>query len=456
MKVRFAPSPTGLLHVGNARQALVNWLFARAGGGCYLLRIDDTDAERSTPAFAQAIEEDLRWLGLEWDEKAVQSERLERYAAAAERLQAAGRLYACYETPEELGLKRKVALSAGRPPIYDRAALALSEAEKARLEAEGRRPHWRFRLLPGEVAWEDLVRGPVAFQAENLSDPVLLREDGRPLYTLTSVVDDLELGITHVIRGEDHVANTAVQVQLFEALSGLGGGLADDLDSSNGIAAVPAFGHLSLIAGAGGEALSKRLGSLSLAGLRASGLEAMTINCTLARLGTPDPIEPLPDLAALAAGFDIARFGRAMPKFDPADLELLNARLLHSLPFERVAARLPAGYDAALWEAVRPNLSRLAEAEAWLAICRGPVVPQIEDAAFAATAAGLLPPEPWDADTWGRWTAAVKQATGRKGKELFLPLRLALTGLDHGPELKALLPLIGRERAEARLSGKAA
>ncbi|HEY9549092.1 MAG TPA: glutamate--tRNA ligase, partial [Kiloniellaceae bacterium] len=277
MKVRFAPSPTGLLHVGNARQALVNWLFARAGGGAYLLRIDDTDAERSTPAFAQAIEEDLRWLGLDWDEKAVQSERLERYAAAAGRLKAAGRLYACYETPEELGLKRKVALSAGRPPIYDRAALALSEAEKARLEAEGRRPHWRFRLLPGEVAWEDLVRGPVAFQGENLSDPVLLREDGRPLYTLTSVVDDLELGITHVIRGEDHVANTAVQVQLFEALAGTGPG------------GVPAFGHLSLIAGAGGEALSKRLGSLSLAGLRAGGLEAMTINCTLARLGTPDP-----------------------------------------------------------------------------------------------------------------------------------------------------------------------
>jgi len=440
LKVRFAPSPTGLLHVGNARQALVNWLFARAGGGRYLLRIDDTDAERSTTEFARAIEEDLRWLGLDWDEKAVQSERLEHYAAAAGRLKRAGRLYACYETPEELGLKRKVALAAGRPPIYDRAALDLTDAEKARLEAEGRQPHWRFRLLAGEIAWDDLVRGPVAFQAENLSDPVLLRADGRPLYTLTSVVDDAELGITHVVRGEDHVANTAVQVQLFEAL---GGG-------------VPAFGHLSLIAGAGGEALSKRLGSLSLAGLRESGLEAMTVNGYLARLGTPDPIEPLPDLAALAAGFDLARFGRATPKFDPQELEQLNARLLHVLPFEQVAARLPAGFDAALWQAVRPNLTRLAEAEAWLAICRGPVVPQIEDAAFAETAAGLLPPEPWNQDTWGAWTAAVKQATGRKGKDLFRPLRLALTGLDHGPELKALLPLIGRQRAEARLCGKAA
>ncbi|GAB4374378.1 MAG: glutamate--tRNA ligase [Kiloniellaceae bacterium] len=444
VKVRFAPSPTGLLHVGNARQALVNWLFARARGGRFLLRIDDTDSERSTAAFAAAIETDLAWLGLDWDEKAVQSERLARYAAAAERLKAAGRLYACYETPEELGLKRKVALSAGRPPIYDRAALALSDAEKAALEAEGRRPHWRFKLVAGEIAWDDLVRGPVAFQAENLSDPVLVREDGRPLYTLTSVVDDIELEITHVLRGEDHVANTAVQVQLFQALA------------ADGLGAVPAFGHLALIAGAGGEALSKRLGSLSLASLRDSGLEAMTVNSYLARLGTPDPIEPFADLEALAARFDIARFGRATPKFDPAELEHLNARLLHGLPFAAVAARLPAGFDAGLWEAVRPNLTRLAEAEAWLAICRGPVVPQIEDPGFAAAAAELLPPEPWDETTWGSWTGAVKEATGRKGKALFLPLRLALTGLDHGPELKALLPLIGRERAAARLAGKAA
>ncbi len=440
LKVRFAPSPTGLLHVGNARQALINWLFARAQGGRYLLRIDDTDTERSTPEFAAAIERDLRWLGLDWDEKAVQSERLERYSAAAERLKAAGRLYACYETPEELGLKRKVALTAGRPPIYDRAALDLGEADKARLEAEGRRPHWRFKLAPGEIAWEDLVRGPASFQGENLSDPVLIREDGRPLYTLTSVVDDIELAVTHVLRGEDHVANTAVQVQLFQALGGQ----------------VPAFGHLSLIAGAGGESLSKRLGSLSLASLRESGLEAMTLNCYLARLGTPDPVEPFTDLDSLAKDFDLSRFGRATPKFDPAELEHLNARLLHITPFEAVAERLPQGFDAALWEAVRPNLTRLAEAAVWQNICRGPVIPQIEEADFARQAAELLPPEPWDETTWGAWTGAVKAATGRKGKPLFLPLRLALTGLDHGPELKALLPLIGRERAEARLAGKTA
>jgi glutamyl-tRNA synthetase len=269
---------------------------------------------------------------------------------------------------------------------------------------------------------------------------VLIREDGRPLYTLTSVVDDIELAVTHILRGEDHVANTAVQIQLFEALAG---------DR-------PAFGHLSLIAGSGGESLSKRLGSLSLASLRESGLEPMTLNSYLARLGTPDPMEPFPDLATLAEGFDLSRFGRATPKFDPKELEHLNARLLHDTPFEAVAARLPAGFDAALWEAVRPNLTHLAEATAWLAICRGPVAPLIEDADFARRAAELLPPEPWDETTWGAWTASVKQVTGRKGKALFLPLRQALTGLDHGPELKALLPLIGRARAEARLAGKAA
>ena len=440
MKLRFAPSPTGLIHVGNLRQALVNWLYARARGGRFLLRIDDTDSERSTAEYATAIEEDLAWLGLTWDEKAVQSQRLNRYAAAAKRLKQAGRLYACYETPEELGLKRKVALSAGRPPIYDRAALALSDDETAALEAEGRRPHWRFKLDHSAIAWEDLIRGSVAFEGENLSDPVLIREDGRPLYTLTSVVDDIELEVTHILRGEDHVANTAVQVQLFAAL---GGG-------------VPVFGHLSLIAGAGGETLSKRLGTLSVAALRAQGLEAMTLTCYLARLGTPDPVEALQSLDALVAGFDLSRFGRATPKFDPRDLEHLNARIIHGMAFETAAARLPEGFDAALWEAVRPNLTWLSEARVWQTICRGPVAPVIADAAFARQAAELLPPEPWDETTWQAWTGAVKAATGAKGKALFLPLRQALTGLDHGPELKALLPLIGRARALARLSGESA
>lgn len=439
-KVRFAPSPTGRLHVGNARVALLNWLLGRKLGGSFLLRMDDTDRERSTAEFAHGIEEDLRWLGLVWDEMAAQSERLDRYDTAADRLRADGRLYACYETPEELSLKRKIALQAGRPPIYDRAGLKLSEADRTAFEAEGRKPHWRFKLNHEAIAWDDLVRGAVAFEGANLSDPVLLRADGHPLYTLSSVVDDLELQVTHILRGEDHVANTAAQIQIFQALGGQ----------------APVFAHLPLIADAAGQGLSKRLGSLSLAQLRDEGLEAMALNSYLAKLGTPDPVEPHADLDALVESFDIARFGRATPKFDPDQLWQLNAKLLHILPHQAVADRLDPAVGAELWEVLRPNLTRLSDVQQWQIICQGPVPPKIEDAGFAARAAELLPAEPWDETTWGAWTAAVKEATGRKGKNLFMPLRLALTGLDHGPELKALLPLIGRARAQARLEGKTA
>jgi glutamyl-tRNA synthetase len=436
-RTRFAPSPTGRLHLGNARVALINWLAARKAGGRFLLRLDDTDEERSTEAHARAIEEDLRWLGLEWDESARQSERLDRYEAAAERLREDGRLYPCYETAEELSLKRKARLQAGLPPIYDRAALALDTADRQRLEAQGRRAHWRFKLEHQAIEWDDLVRGAQHFEGANLSDPVLLREDGRPLYTLSSVVDDIELGVSEVLRGEDHVANTAVQVQLFEALGG----------------AVPRFGHLPLLTDVAGKGLSKRLGSLSVAAQREGGIEAMTINSYLAKLGTPDPIEPRLALADLVAEFDLGRFGRASPKFDPAELERLNAQLVHRLPFEAVASRL-SGLDETLWAAIQPNLSRVEEASEWLAICRGEITPAEGHDSYLAEAARLLPPEPWDEATWSAWTGALKKATGRKGRELFQPLRLALTGRDHGPELKSLLPLIGRERAEARLRGE--
>jgi glutamyl-tRNA synthetase len=435
MKLRFAPSPTGLLHVGNARVALLNFLMARKAGGSFLLRLDDTDRERSSAAYAEAIKRDLGWLGISWDDEAVQSQRLDRYEAAADELKAAGRLYPCYETPEELSLKRKVALQTGRPPIYDRAALDLDDKARAALEAQGRRPHWRFKLLHTGIAWEDLIRGSVSFLGENIADPVLIREDGRPLYTLTSVVDDGALGISCVLRGEDHVTNTATQVQLFEALG----------------YRVPKFGHLPLLTDAAGKGLSKRLGSLSLEALRDSGLEAMAINSYLAKLGTPDPIEAQADLAALVAGFDISRFGRATPRFDPEELAHLNARILHALPFEAVAARLPEGFDAALWEVVRPNLTKLDDALIWYEIVRGKTLPRVEDVEFSHLAASLLPEEPWDETTWGTWTTAVREASGRKGKGLFLPLRLALTGLDHGPELKYLLPLLGRARVLACL-----
>jgi glutamyl-tRNA synthetase len=441
--VRFAPSPTGRLHVGNARVALINWLFARKRGGRFILRVDDTDRERSKKEHEDAIEADLRWLGLAWDRKENQSTRVARYDDAAAKLKAAGRLYPCYETPEELDYKRKRQLAKGQPPVYDRAALKLSESERAALEAEGRRPHWRFKLEEADVRWDDLVRGPCHYHAAHLSDPVLIRADGTALYTLPSVVDDAEMGITHVIRGEDHVTNTAAQIQLFQALG----------------ASPPEFAHLPLLVGAEGEGLSKRLGSLSLGELRHAGLEAMAVNSLLARLGSSDAVGAAPDLAHLVESFDIGHFSRATPKFDPAELAHLNAKLLHELPFAAVRPRLQAlgvAADESFWLAVRGNLALLSDATDWWKICRAEVGPVIEDASFAAQAAGMLPAEPWSADTWKAWTQTVQAATGRKGRELYHPLRLALTGRGDGPELKTLLPLIGRDRALARLEGKRA
>jgi glutamyl-tRNA synthetase len=432
-----------MLHVGNIRLALINWLFARAHGGSFLLRLDDTDLERSTAEFAAGIERDLGWLGLDWDRFARQSDRLDRYHLAMEALKRSGRLYPCYETAEELSLKRKSLLGRSLPPIYDRSALKLTDEDRARLETEGRKPHWRFLLRHDPVEWDDLVRGPQHFHGRDLSDPVLIREDGRILYTLSSIVDDIELGITHVIRGEDHVANTAVQIQLWQALDG----------------PVPTFAHLPLLSDATGAALSKRLGSIGISHLRdEEGVEPMAINSLLAKLGTSDAIEARLTLAELVAEFDMAKVSRGAPKFDPEELKRLNARVLHATPFETIAARLAAkgyaGVDEVFWNAVRANLSRLDDIADWWHVAREPIQPVIGDAEFAAAAASLLPPEPWDDTTWGAWTNAVKTATGRKGKALFMPLRQALTGLDHGPELKNLLPLIGRERASARLAGQ--
>jgi glutamyl-tRNA synthetase len=442
-RVRFAPSPTGRLHLGSVRGALVNWLFARATGGRFVLRLDDTDPERSTEEFAQSIRDDLTWLGLGWDEYVRQSDRFDSYYAAIERLKEAGRLYPCYETPEELEQKRFRQVAAGDLQVYDRASLRLSEAQKRGFEAEGRKPHWRFMLEYKPVTWHDLIRGAVAFEGQKLSDPVLLRADATPIYTLASVVDDIELGITHVIRGEDHVANTAVQIQLLEALG---------RDPSS-----IAFGHFTLFTDAGGHKLSKRLGSLSVAAMREEGIEPMAINALLARLGTSDPVEPIASLEDLVRTFDLAKFSRAAPKLDIDELKRLNARLIHAMPFAAAAERLKehglSDVDEALWDAARPNLATIPEIAVWRDICRSRITPRIDDGDFAAAAAKLLPPEPWDAGTWHAWTRAVGAATGRKGRELYRPLRLALTGREDGPELKILLPLLGRARSEARLLG---
>jgi glutamyl-tRNA synthetase len=441
--VRFAPSPTGLLHVGNARTAVLNWLFARKQGGKFLLRIDDTDTERSKPEYEQAIVEDLNWLGLTHDRLARQSERADAYNAAAEKLKERGRLYTAYESADELERRRKRQIAAHKPPVYDRAALNLSAEDRAKLEGEGRRPHWRFKLSQTKVRWRDLVRGEVEIDTAHLSDPVLIREDGRFLYTLPSVVDDIEFAITHIVRGEDHVTNTAVQIELFEALG----------------ATVPAFAHFPLLVGAGGEALSKRLGSLSLQEIRTDGIEPLALACYLAKTGTSGSIELRPSRDALAQEFAFEKIGRAPAHFDPAELKSLNAKLLHSLPYTEIRDRLSAlGIPASetFWEAVKANLTHLSDAKDLWSLVAGPVTPVIEAAALVAKAGELLPDEPWDETTWSTWTKALSDATGAKGRALFHPLRRALTGRDSGPEMKKLLPLIGRARALARLKGEAA
>ncbi len=433
---RFAPSPTGRLHAGNIRTALVNWLLAKRDGGRFLLRLDDTDLARSTAESAQSIRADLAWLGLSPDAEVKQSDRFALYEDALNRLAAQGRAYACYETPEELELKRRVALSRGLPPIYDRAALALTEADKAKLEAEGRRPHWRFKLdESADLDWTDGVRGPCHFPAASLSDPVVRRADGSWLYMLPSVVDDIDMGITDIVRGEDHVTNSAVQLQMFAALG----------------APPPRMAHLALLTGAD-AALSKRLGSEGVDAWATAGIEPVAVAALLARLGTSQPVEPLARLADLLPGFALSHFGRAPARFDPADLASLSARCLHHMDHDDVAARLPAGIGAAEWQAIRPNLTRLDEVAAWHAIIAGPITPVVEEADYIATARATLADLPWGDDIWSRLVEALKTATGRKGKALFLPLRLALTGQPHGPEMAALLPLIGRDEALRRLA----
>ncbi|GGC37427.1 glutamate--tRNA ligase 2 [Novosphingobium marinum] len=435
---RFAPSPTGRLHVGNIRTALHNWLLAKQAGGRFLLRIDDTDRERSREEYVEAIRADLTWLGIGPDGEERQSARFDAYEDAFARLEKAGRVYPCYETAQELELRRKVLLGRGLPPIYDRAALDLTDDEKAAKEAQGIAPHWRFLLdRDAPIAWEDGIRGPQRFDPAQLSDPVVRRGDGSWLYMLPSAIDDIAMGITDVLRGEDHVSNTAAQVQMFEALG----------------AQPPRFAHEALLVGTEGK-LSKRLGSTGVADFRESGVEPEALVALLARLGTSDPVDPALSARELAEQFDLAKFGRAPARFDEAELHRLNAAIVHRLPYDRVAHLLPEGMGAAGWDAIRPNLAHIEEAEGWWRIVTGPVEPPACDAEtreFLAAAAATFDARDWGENPWKDLTATLKGATGRKGKALFLPLRQALTGLDHGPDMSELLPLIGREEAVARL-----
>lgn len=451
--VRFAPSPTGYIHIGNARTALFNWLFARKHGGRFVLRFDDTDKARSRREYADQIETDLDWLGIRPDRVERQSDRLAVYDAAVARLKRAGVLYACFETSEELERRRKIRLSRRMPPVYGREALRLSDEEKATLEAEGRKPHWRF-LLPNfetspfetrrtEVRWNDIFRGDQTVDLASLSDPVLVREDGSYLYTLPSVVDDIDMAITHVIRGDDHVTNTGAQIALFRALGSEG----------------PEFGHHNLLTASTGEGLSKRTGALSIKGLRDSGLEPMAVVSLAVLIGTSTSVGAVASVDELAGGFDPGATSRSSSKFDPAELAVLNRALLKDMPYEAVSVRLALlGVDArrarAFWNAVRGNLDVFDDAAAWWSIVADKPArdeaPDHADLGFLRDAFDLLPEEPWDADVWKLWIERVKQATGRKGRTLFMPLRIALTGRSAGPELADLLPLLGRAGTLAR------
>lgn len=454
VKTRFAPSPTGLIHIGNARTAILCYLYALKNDGQFILRMDDTDQERSKPEYAEAIERDLSWLGIQWDQKENQWSRMARYQEIAQKLKDEGRLYPCYETADELDRKRKRQLARGLPPIYDRKALSLTPEEVAQFEAEGRSPHWRFRLdntetagsnepVSTHVTWDDLIRGPQTVDVGSLSDPVLIRGDGTFLYTLPSVIDDWDFGVTHIIRGDDHITNTGVQVQVFDALG----------------APVPTFGHHSLLTAADGKALSKRLGSLSLDHMRSEGLEPMAVVSHATLIGTSDAIEPHKTMASLADLFDVNKISTAPGRFSEEELRGLNAKLLHMLDYQDVAEKLAAlgiPDGETLWPVVRGNLETLGDIKLWHDVAFGEVTPVIEDEALTTAAADLLPDGALDEATWKAWTDLVKKETGAKGKALFHPLRLALTGEGSGPEMKALLPLIGREKATKRLRGETA
>jgi glutamyl-tRNA synthetase len=430
---RFAPSPTGYIHVGNLRTALMNYLIARKSGGTFILRLDDTDQERSKQEYVDALMHDLDWLGLHWDRVERQSLRYDRYEAAADRLRAEGRFYECFETPAELDLKRKKQLNMGRPPVYDRASLALNAGQKEAARASGAEGYWRFLLNQTRIEWADGIIGPISIDAASVSDPVLIRADGQVLYTFASSVDDVEMGVTHIVRGADHVTNTATQIQIMEALGGT----------------PPEFAHHSLLSGPGGEKLSKRLGALSLRDLRAQGVEPMALLSLMARLGSSKPVELAGSLEELAAGFDIGSFGTAPTEFDPDNLFPLTRAHVQGLPFAAVQARIaalgvPDDLADSFWAVARGNITVLDDLEGWWTLIRDGAEPLVDEADrdFVAQALAMLPPRPWTRETWGQWTAAVKEATGRKGKDLFRPLRRALTGRDAGPEMADLMPLL--------------
>ena len=430
---RFAPSPTGYIHVGNLRTALMNFLIARKSGGTFILRLDDTDQERSRQEYADGIMADLDWLGLHWDRVEKQSLRFPRYYEAAEQLKAAGRFYECFESPIELDLKRKKQLNMHRPPVYDRTSLHLGAEEKEKLRAEGRAGYWRFLLNQTRIEWPDGILGPISIDAASVSDPVLIRADGQILYTFASSVDDIDMAVTDIVRGADHVTNTATQIQIMAAMGGT----------------PPNFAHHSLLTGALGEELSKRLGTLSLRDLRAQGIEPMALLSLMARLGSSKPVELAGSMQELIDGFDLGSFGASPTKFDQDDLLPLTRHHVQALGFDAVKDRIaalgvPTDKAELFWSVAKGNITTRGDMAGWWDLFRDGAEPLVDDADrdFVRQALTLLPPQPWTPATWGEWTATVRTATGRKGKDLFRPLRRALTGRDAGPEMADVLPLL--------------
>ena len=441
IKVRFAPSPTGFLHIGNFRTALVNFLFARKENGHFMLRIDDTDHERSSLEFEKAIIEDLSWMNFKWDSLEKQSTRLKRYDKALETLLDKKRAYACYETAEELSLKRKAQLSSGKPPVYDRSSLKLSDSDVADLKSKGKKPHYRFLLDHSEVTWNDLIKGGSKYHMSSLSDPVILREDGRVIYTLASVVDDIDFDITHILRGEDHMTNSAAQIQLFEALG----------------SAAPNLGHLSLLTDISGAGLSKRLGSLSLKDLRNEGIHPMAISSLLSKVGTSDPVEIKKEIKTIILDFDINKFGKSKSKFDKNELSILNSKIYQLIDFEEINEdlnKMNISITKEFWNLIRGNIALLKNVKDWWDICFGTIDSIIENQDFLDLALEVLPIDQFNETTWSTWTKTISQETGKKGKELYMPLRLCLTGQNKGPEMADLILMMGRDKVIKRLSNQ--
>lgn len=454
VRVRFAPSPTGYIHIGNIRIALFNWLYAQAHNGTFILRYDDTDVERSKQEYIDAIAVDLEWLNIQPNEVYYQSKRFNRYDEVAETLKQRGLLYPCYETAEELDRRRKIQLSRKLPPIYDRSALKLTAEDKKLFESQGRKPHWRF-LLPNfennplqtkrtEICWDDAVKGKQTIDLASLSDPVLIREDGSYLYTLPSVIDDIDMAITHIIRGDDHITNTGAQIALFKALG----------------TKLPVFGHINLLATVLGKGLSKRNNDLSIRSLRAEGFESIAIQCLAVLIGTSQNVHPYLHQVELLKHFNLQDTSRSVAKFDTADLFILNSHIVHELTYTQVKTRLESlsieGEKAEyFWNAIRSNIDKVNDASLWWEIIHDDKhfdTVSVEDRAFVCQSRDFLPEGVLNDETWKVWTKLLKEKTGRSGKTLFMPLRQALTGIDHGPEMGKLLPLLGREKVIKRLT----